>query len=262
MNQVRVIIESALLIGNDARNPSLNNDPYLIHRLSFVTYKAQQPDEVTALRQALVLLKQLDLDHTNDPETVTLAGAVEKKLYEIGHGDEHLSNAILLFQRGYYLLNNRYNGINLAYTLNCRAHSSLCKTREEQIADMVYANHTRRRVLYICNNDWNNILKREERASKEVTDNEDILKQRAYNTETKFWICVNRAESYFGLGEFDNYYQAVAAAREIPHEPWMMASFEDQVVRLRSLLETNGHLLNPAWKEVRKMPEAVPANVV
>ena len=121
---------------------------------------------------------------------------------------------------------------------------------------------SRRRVLYICNNDWNNILKREERASKEVTDNEDILKQRAYNTETKFWICVNRAESYFGLGEFDNYYQAVAAAREIPHEPWMMASFEDQVVRLRSLLETNGHLLNPAWKEVRKMPEAVPANVV
>jgi tetratricopeptide (TPR) repeat protein len=249
-SKARSLFESALLIGNDPNNPSLNNDPYLIHRLAFVTYKSKKPDEVTGLRDALVLLQQLDLDHTNDPETVTLAGAVEKKLYEIGQGVEHLSNAILLFQRGYYLLNNRYNGINLAYTLNCSANSSLCTTKEEQIADMIYANHTRRRVLYICDTDWNDITKREERESKDMEENEDIIKQRSYNTERKFWICVNRAESYFGLGEFENYKNAIAEANTIAHEPWMMASFEDQVVRLRQLLQTNGHLLNPVWKEM------------
>jgi hypothetical protein len=53
-------------------------------------------------------LGQLDLEHTNDPETVTIAGAIEKKYFELGQGDEHLSNAIPVFQRGYYLLNNRY----------------------------------------------------------------------------------------------------------------------------------------------------------
>ena len=195
------------------------------------------------------MLKQLDLDHTNDPETVTLAGAVEKKMFELGHGDEHLSNAIMLFQRGYYLLNNRYNGINLAYTLNCRSNSSFCSTKEEQIADLIYANHTRRRVLYICDNDWNEIIKREERVSKDIIDNEEIIKQRLFNTERKFWICVNRAESYFGLGEFDKYKSSIADARSIEHEPWMMASFEDQVVRLRELFQKNGYLLNPAWKE-------------
>lgn len=248
-SKARSLFDTALLIGNDPNNPSMNCDPYLIHRLAFCTYKSKKPDEITALGYALVLLAQLDLDHTNDPETVTLAGAVEKKLYELGQGVDHLTNAILLFQRGYFLLNNRYNGINLAYMLNCRAHSSLCITKEEQIADMIYANHTRRRVLYICDNDWNEIIKREEREARSIIENEDIKKQRLFNMERKFWICVNRAESYFGLGEFDKYKNAIAEAKAIPHEQWMMESFEDQVARLRKLLQTNGYLLNPAWKE-------------
>ncbi|MGZ5136037.1 MAG: tetratricopeptide repeat-containing protein, partial [Flavitalea sp.] len=234
-------------------NPSLNNDPYLIHRLALSTYKAKKPDEITGLKDALVLLRQLDLDHTNDPQTVTLAGAVEKKLYEIGQGVEHLSNAILLFQRGYYLLNNRYNGINLAYMLNCRANSSLCATREEQIADMIYANHTRKRVLHICDTDSLEIAKREERESKGMEENEEIIKQRSFNIENKFWICVNRAESYFGLGEFDKFENAIEEAKSIIHDQWMMASFEDQVERLRRLLQKNGYLLNPPWKELVKV---------
>jgi hypothetical protein len=247
--KAKTLFESALLIGNDPLNPSLNNDSYLIHRLALATYKSKKPDEFTALLSALDLLKQIDLDHTNDPETVTLAGAVEKKLYELGKGAEHLSNAILFFQRGYYLLNNRYNGINLAYTLNCRADSTLCTTREEQIADMIYASHTRRRVLYICDRDWSDIVKREERQSRDMEDNDEMLRQRANDTETKFWICVNRAESYFGLGDFEKYKNSIAEAKAIPHEPWMMVSFEEQVLKLRNLLKTHGHLLNPAWNE-------------
>jgi Tetratricopeptide Repeats-Sensor len=246
--KARKFFDSAVSIGNDPRNPTLNNDPYLIHRLAFTTYKSKEPDEITALKSALILLKQLDLDHTNDPETVTIAGAVEKKLYEIGGGEDHLSNAILFFERGYFLLNNRYNSINLGYTLDCRANSALSPTNEEKIADMVYANRTRRRVLIICDNDWNEVVQREERASKGDAENEDIIKQRQINNEIKFWICVNRAEAYFGLGEFDKYRKGVEEAKAIPHQQWMMESFEDQVVRLRALLEKNGHLLNPAWK--------------
>jgi hypothetical protein len=86
---------------------AVNNDPYLLQRLALATYKSQKPDAITALKDALDLLAQLDLEHTNDPETVTLAGAIEKKYFELGQGDDHLNKAILLFQRGYYLLNNR-----------------------------------------------------------------------------------------------------------------------------------------------------------
>ena len=168
-SKARKLFESALLIGADGiETQSINNDPYLLQRLVLATYKSQKPDSITALKDALKLLEQLDLEHTNDPETVTLAGAIEKKYFELGHGDEHLNEAILFFQRGFYLLNNRYNCINLAYMQNCRANSSLCTTKEEQIADMVYASHTRRRVLEICGKELNEIKNREDRQTKVI----------------------------------------------------------------------------------------------
>lgn len=249
-SKARKFFESALLIGSDGmEGPILKSDPYLIHRFALATYKSQKPDAITALKEGLKLLGQLDLGHTNDPETVTLAGAIEKKFYELGQGDEHLNNAILFFQRGYYLLNNRYNCINLAYMQNCRANSSLCTTKEEQIADMVYASHTRRRVLQVCENDLNELLKREHRKPTDSGENKEILKQQTYNNEQKFWIYVNQAEAHFALGEFDEYKKAVNTAMGIEHKPWMIESFEEQVAKLRVLLERNGHLLNPAWKE-------------
>jgi len=249
-SKARKLFDSALLIGADGtESQSINNDPYLIHRLALATYKSQKPDAITALKDALKLLEQLDLEHTNDPETVTLAGAIEKKYFELGQGDAHLNNAILFFQRGYYLLNNRYNCINLAYMQNCRANSSLCTTKEEQIADMVYASHTRRRVLEICEIELNEIKKREERQTRDTEENEAMQKQRLYNDVQKFWVFVNKAEAHFALGDFEEYKNAVASAKLIEHKPWMMESFEEQVAKLSILLERNGHLLNPPWKE-------------
>ena len=247
-SKARKLFDSALLIGADGQ--IINNDPYLVQRLVLATYKSQKPDAITALKDALKLLEQLDLEHTNDPETVTLAGAIEKKYFELGHGDDHLNKAILFFQRGYYLLNSRYNCINLAYMQNCRANSSLCTTKEEQIADMVYAGHTRRNVIEICEKELNEIRRREERQANDIEDNEGMQKQRADNNTQKFWVFVNKAEAHFALGEFEDYKRAVDFARLIEHKPWMMDSFEEQLAKLRILLERNGHLLNPAWKEI------------
>ncbi|MGZ8558030.1 MAG: tetratricopeptide repeat-containing protein [Chitinophagaceae bacterium] len=249
-SKARKLFESALLIGADgADGQIINNDPYLVQRLVLATYKSQKPDAITALKDALKLLEQLDLEHTNDPETVTLAGAIEKKYFELGHGDDHLNKAILFFQRGYYLLNSRYNCINLAYMQNCRANSSLCTTKEEQIADMVYASHTRRNVIEICEKELNEIKKREQRQANDLEDNEGRQKQRADNNIQKFWVYVNKAEAHFALGEFEEYKSAVDAAKLIEHKSWMIDSFEEQQAKLRILLEINGHLLNPAWKE-------------
>ncbi len=85
-------------------------------------YQARKPDYINSLEDALRLAGKIDLDRTNDPETVALAGSIEKHLFEENQGDEHLDKAILLYQRGYYLLHNRHNGINLAYLLHLRVH--------------------------------------------------------------------------------------------------------------------------------------------
>jgi hypothetical protein len=244
------LFESALIIGKGSQeNVAYTNNAYLLQRLAMATYKAQQPDKISALHQSLDLLNKLDLSHTNDSETVSLAGAIEKKLYEEGQGNEHLSNAILYFQRGYYLLNNRYNAINLAFTLNCRANSTLCATREEQIADMIYANYTRKRVLDLCDSDWDDIVKREGKESTLTTEAEQEA-QRAFNNDQKFWIQINRAEAHFGLGHFDDFKSSRATAQTLEHSDWMMEAFDMQIEKLRELLKAKSDLLNPAWVEV------------
>lgn len=246
--KAKSLFRSALVIGK-TENSNTSHDPYIVQSLALATYKAEEPNKVDALKDALELLKQLDLDHTNDPETVSLAGSIEKKLYEAGAGEQHLSNAILFFQRGYYLLNNRYNGINLAFALNYRANSSLCKTTEEQIADMVYAGYTRERVLTLCTKDWNELIAREKPEEMLITDNAELKKQHGFNTEQKFWITINKAEANFGLGNFEAYKKAKEEAAAIEHSDWMMDAFNKQIEKLRKLLQQKGHLLNPKWEE-------------
>jgi tetratricopeptide (TPR) repeat protein len=216
-----------------------SNNSYLIHRMALATYKSKYPSEVAALRNALKLLSKLNLDHTNDSETVSMAGAIEKKLYEAGQGDGHLSNAMVYFQRGFFLLHSRYNGINLAYLLNCRIGSALDLTKEEQIADAVWARRIRDDVLDICNRDWQEITTSSKQLARRepMEENEDVSKdqQNTINTQ-KFWILVNKAEAYFGLGQLEAYEKALDQANVVPHEDWMMESFTNQLTKLKKLV--------------------------
>lgn len=181
---------------SDSRNKNtidptkVSLDPYLVHRIALTTYKAAKPTAVAALKSALDWLEKLDLYHTNDPETVALAGAIEKKLYEKKQGVDHLSRGILYLERGYFLLNNLYNAVNLAYMLNCRADSALDATEEEKIADLVNAKRVRQRILVISEHDYAEILERETKlaTTKNKRDKELIDKFQEYSNTQKFWI--------------------------------------------------------------------------
>lgn len=228
----------------------MTHNPYLIQRLVLATYKAKQPDEVSALQEALEVLAQLHLDDSNDPETVGLAGAIEKRLFEKGQGVEHLNRAIGYYGRGYYLRNDWYNGINLAYLLNVRTGTPLDVTKEEQIADLVWANRIRHEVLVLCDEDLNKISKRQQQMATEPNESgTDVVKeeQKARDQEQKFWCLVTKGEAHFGLGDMKIYEQTRATAQALNPADWMMETFDGQVARLRGLLEKYGHLLNPPW---------------
>lgn len=240
----RDLFQSAVLLSKINQN---QNDTYLIHRLAFCTYKAAKPDLITSLYQALELLKSINLDHTNDPETVSSAGAVEKKLYECGEGDQHLENSILLFQRSFYLLNNRYNGINLAISYVYRANSALDTKEVEKLADLVFAQRTWERVLYLCDRDWPTILDKEKADAALNSDTKESQELKEYYSNQKFWITVNRAEANFGLGNFSIYENYVEEAKKIPHPVWMWESFTDQIGRLEAELIKSGKMMDPVW---------------
>ena len=85
--QAKSLFEAARHLCQPAtEGSSVANDAYLIHRLALATYQAEKPNPVAALEEALALLFLLDLNHTNDSETVVLAGFIEKRLYEHKQG--------------------------------------------------------------------------------------------------------------------------------------------------------------------------------
>lgn len=222
-------------------------DPYLVQRLVLATYKAKEPDELSALNAAMGLLNsRLDLKNINDPETVGLAGAIEKRLFDKGEGVKHLNQAIRYYARGYYLRNDRYNGINLAYLLSVRGDSPLDATKEYQIADLVMANRIRLDVLPLCEQELEEISQREGR----VVAKPDKIKeeQEARDREQKFWCLATKAEAHLGLGELEDYERTRSEAQALLPAAWMMESFDQQIGRLRGLLEKHGHLLNPPWQ--------------
>ncbi len=241
----RDLFQTAVLLSG---GNSSQKDPYLFHRLSFTTYKAAEPDLVTALYKSLSFLQSINLAHTNDPETVSSAGAVEKKLYECGEGDQHLEDSILYYQRSYYLLNNRYNGINLAMTLVYHATSNLVNSDQDRIADLIFAKRTWQRVLYLCDRDWQMIHNKENNDQNLIIGGtkEGQELQEYYNLQ-KYWILVNRAEASYGLGDFETYQKSLKESNNVPFHQWQLESFTEQIGKLAAELKKVGHLLEPKW---------------
>ena len=244
---------SAIADMNKDEGHKATYDPYLVQRLALATYKAKEPDTVTSLKDAIKLLDLLDLQITNDTETVTLAGKIEKRLYEADGDQRHLMNAIDYYERGYYLFRDRYHGINLAFLLNKRVDSTIYTSDEDKLADMVWANRIRRQVLVMCENNWNEIEERKHRAFKPTLLRGDVNLSSDHNAsedEQKYWILVNKAEAHFGLGEIGEYKKAVERTNDIPHTQWMWKAFDDEVVELRELMIKYGQFLKPVWKEI------------
>ena len=126
----------------------LPRDVFVLQQLALATYKSKLPDPATALGEARGYLEKLRPDTTNDPETLGLWGAVHKRLWDNSHDRRMLDGAIAAYERGFYLKQDYYNGINLAFLLDVRASLSPAGTeRAEAIADAVIARRVRRQVL-------------------------------------------------------------------------------------------------------------------
>src|SRR5205823_450611 len=103
------------------------NNPFLIQRMALAIYKSKQPDAETALRDAEKILATLSPDTVTDPETLGLSGAINKRLYDITKDETCLKKAIRFYERGFYIKQDYYNGINVAYLYNVAANAATDK---------------------------------------------------------------------------------------------------------------------------------------
>ncbi len=226
-------ITAKVFLSKIRKNSKLENqdkeDPYTLQRLALATYKSQLPNELDSLKEAQELLKLLDPTNSNDPETLGLWGAIHKRLWEITKEQNYLDDAIRAYERGFYLRNDYYNGINYSFLLNVRAAQS--NDTAEAIADFIQARRVRKEVLSICNTWLNN---NPEPIGQDATPKiiEDYWKSR-------YWVQATVGEAYIGL---ENEVLANETLKEIyskASEKWMQKSTEAQIGKLQKLLSNS-----------------------
>jgi hypothetical protein len=194
-------------------NDPRHEDPYIIQQLALVTYKSQLPTPQQALEEARALLETLGPATSNDTETLGLWGAVHKRLWEVTKDVAYLDEAVRSYERGFYLRNDYYNGINLAFLLNVRASNAT--SRAESIADFVQAERVRREVLTIC----------------------DAARKNEHLPEAdQYWVLATMAEAHLGIGDEAGAEQKLQEAFAVASAPWMKNSTQEQMAKLRQLL--------------------------
>ena len=167
-------------------------DVFLAQRLALVTYKGGEKRDkdgdieknIAALNEAEnILAKYCAPKISNDPETLGLSGAVNKRLFELSGDLEYLERAIRFYERGFYVKRDYYNGINVAYMYTQRAN--LLTNRFDAIVSYGHANMIRQNVAEIC---------------KELIEDEESFAGRG----DKQWVYMSLAEAYQGLGQMSD----------------------------------------------------------
>ena len=191
------------------------DDPFVAQRLALATYKSEVPSQTQALKDACDILAKLNPEVSTDTETLGLWGAVHKRLWEITGDRSYIETAIFAYEKGFYLKNDYYNGINLAYLFNERGAVSEVP---ESVADFVLAQRARKKVLAICDS----LL----HADYKLPDQEE------------YWIRATMAEAWLGLGDAAKSQESLDAAFSLEPSPsqWMRNSTLEQLQNLRRLL--------------------------
>jgi tetratricopeptide (TPR) repeat protein len=197
------------------------NDVSVLHKLTLATYKAKLPTEKEALEEACKLLDRLNPTESTDTETLGLLQAVHRRLWNLTEDRSHLDQAIWSSEKGFYLKNDYYNGINLAYLYNVRASIS---EGPDAVTDFVLAQRTRRHVVDVC--------------EKLLEDAKGEAAAKRFDRDASYWVFATLAEAWTGLGDEakSQEYQNQALALNPPPPQWIIESTQEQLRKLRTLL--------------------------
>ncbi|MEI7228678.1 tetratricopeptide repeat-containing protein [Pectobacterium carotovorum] len=149
--QFAYVLESAeSALRSDEFSSAINNysaalkikqgDTYIIQRLALATYKSELPSKISALVNALKIINELSPDDSNDPETLGIAGAIHKRLWQVTQDVAELDLAIKYYGRGFDIRRDYYTGENQAICLNYRAEI------ESDVVEKSYYNVSARKV--------------------------------------------------------------------------------------------------------------------
>ena len=188
---------------------------FILQRLALATYKSKYPDSLKALFNAELILAELNPENTTDIETLGLSGAINKRIYEELDEIEFLDKSLSFYEKGFYIGNDYYNGINAAYLYTIK--STLTEDKFEAYANFGKGNIARKKIIQIC---------------------DKIIKSKVWeDSEDKQWIILTLAEAYFGLGEMQKVEECVEMVKVFLKGDFSMDSFLEQQQKLSQAIE-------------------------
>jgi predicted acylesterase/phospholipase RssA len=212
------------------------------------TYRDQDLPIVDRLDQAIEILKTglPDLDNSNDPETLAIAGAIYKRKWEVNGEKQYLERSHAYYLKGYNNGDNSYLcyiGINAAFIADVLAqqeYKEAAKTRTGADKADFYKNQA---------------LKIREEI---ITRLPELKKQDTKEDwSEKYWYLLTMAEAYFGLKQYGEARPYLKKAMELDCvEDWEIENTTRQLAQLALLNEpTNavGMEEGAAWNVLKEL---------
>ncbi|KLU62691.1 hypothetical protein CEB3_c10030 [Peptococcaceae bacterium CEB3] len=191
-------------------------EKYFTQQRALCTYKSKQPSIHSALCDALVIIDRLNPRDSHDTETLGIAGAICRRLFEESEDAVYLDRAIEHYGRGYNLNNDYYTGENYAFCLDLRRNS--VEDSEEKIYLKLRAKKARQKIIGFL---------------EIVTRDSDFEKR-----EDKEWVFASISTCYYALNDdVKGHYYEDKFKNEFT-SPWEEETFNDSKGKILSLRDS------------------------
>ncbi len=194
------------------------NNKFLKQRIVLTTYKSEKPNKKSALLKAQRLLKPLNPETTTDTETLGLSGAINKRLFEITNDIDYLNKAIKFYEKGFYIDDDYYNGVNVAFLYLILANEA--NDKYETITGYVQSKKTYNKVADICNR---------------LISNKNFNKR-----EDRIWIFQSLSQAYLGTDKMNEYNELLEKIQNLSKGDFDKETFEKQnlsLIEIKKLID-------------------------
>ena len=195
-------------------------DPYVIQQLALATYKTGKPTVKDALELGWSWIERLSPEESTDPETLGIAGAIQKRLFQNLKEKEYLNRAVELYGRGFEVKRDYYTGENYALCLDLRAAENQTTSPEDARYDRETARRVRARII-------------------------DLLQAALADSATEEradykWMLATMANVLYSLPKTDEAQAYEARFRSLPLAKWEIETFEGGKKYAQQIASTAG----------------------
>jgi hypothetical protein len=198
--------------------PSVTLRTWFAQQHAICTYRDPDIPVLQGLQQALAILGgSFDLKSTSDQETLGIAGAIHKRLWQVTGQKDQLERSYRYYRRGYDLgpgKDKGYTASNAAFVLDQLADIEMGDGAPSVESRRAEAREIREAVV-------------EQLRSLRTTDPK---------LKTDWWYLVSVADALFGLGKYDEAERWLLDAKAVPDVPdWEFRSTATQLATLHQL---------------------------